>query len=140
MLFRSPAGYTLGAAAFGRFVPPLRRQRLMPPLAAACCLILVLIAVHPGLPVVLLILAASGACSCFQVAANSEFVLATPPGQRSQAFGLAIGGMSLGQGVAMIAAGAAALHFPPSAVIACSGAIGVVAVLAITAGSPPLQP
>ena len=37
----------------------------------------------------LLILAASGACSCFQVAANSEFVLATPPGQRSQAFGLA---------------------------------------------------
>jgi hypothetical protein len=36
----------------------------------------------------------------------------------------------------MIAAGAAALHFPPSAVIACSGAIGVLAVLAITAGSP----
>ena len=140
LLAAGPAGYTLGAAVFGRFVPPLRRSRLMPPLAVACCLILVLIAVQPGLPVVLLILAASGACSCFQVAANSEFVLATPPGQRSQAFGLAIGGMSLGQGVAMIAAGAAALHFPPSAVIACSGAIGVVAVLAITAGSPPLHP
>jgi MFS family permease len=136
LLAAGPAGYTLGAAVFGRFVPPLRRSRLMPPLAAACCLILVLIVVQPGLPVVLLILAASGACSCFQVAANSEFVLATPPGQRSQAFGLAIGGMSLGQGVAMIAAGAAALHFPPSAVIACSGAIGVVAVLAITAGRP----
>ena len=136
LLAAGPAGYTLGAAAFGRFVPPLRRPRLMAPLAAACCLILVLIAVQPGLPVALLILAASGACSCFQVAANSEFVLATPPGQRSQAFGLAIGGMSLGQGVAMIAAGAAALHFPPSAVIACSGAIGVLAVLAITAGSP----
>ena len=136
LLAAGPAGYTLGATLFGRFVPPLRRSRLMPPLAAACCLILVLVAVRPGLPVVLLILAASGACSCFQVAANSEFVLATPPGQRSQAFGLAIGGMSLGQGVAMIAAGAAALHFPPSAVIACSGAIGVVAVLAITAGSP----
>jgi MFS family permease len=140
LLAAGPAGYTLGAAVFGRFVPPLRRSRLMPPLAVACCLILVLIAVQPGLPVVLLILAASGACSCFQVAANSEFVLATPPGQRSQAFGLAIGGMSLGQGVAMIVAGAAALHFPPSAVIACSGAIGVVAVLAITAGSPPLHP
>ena len=140
LLAAGPAGYTLGAAAFGRFVPPLRRARLMAPLAAACCLILVLVAVRPGLPVVLLILAASGACSCFQVAANSEFVLATPPGQRSQAFGLAIGGMSLGQGVAMIVAGAAALHFPPSAVIACSGAIGVLAVLAITAGSPPLHP
>jgi MFS family permease len=136
LLAAGPAGYTLGAAAFGRFVPPLRRPQLMPPLAAACCLILVLIAVQPGLPMVLLILAASGTCSCFQVAANSEFVLATPQGQRSQAFGLATGGMSLGQGIAMIAAGAAALHFPPSAVIACSGALGVVAVLAITAGSP----
>src|SRR5580704_2314838 len=136
LLAAGPAGYTLGAAAFGRFVPPLRRARLMAPLAAACCLILVLIAVQPELPMALLILAASGACSCFQVAANSEFVLATPPGQRSQAFGLATGGMGLGQGVAMIAAGAAALHFPPSAVIACSGAIGVLAVLAITAGSP----
>jgi MFS family permease len=140
LLAAGPAGYTLGAAAFGRFVPPRQRPRLMAPLAAACCLILVLIAVQPGLPVALLILAASGTCSCFQVAANSEFVLATPPGQRSQAFGLAIGGMSLGQGVAMIAAGAAALHFPPSAVIACSGAIGVLAVLAITAGSPRSTP
>jgi MFS family permease len=136
LLAAGPAGYTLGAAAFGRFVPPLRRPQLMAPLAVACCLILVLIAAAPGLPAVLLILAASGACSCFQVAANSEFVLATPQGQRSQAFGLATGGMSLGQGAAMIAAGAAALHFPPSAVIAFSGALGVVAVLAITAGSP----
>ena len=36
LLAAGPAGYTLGAAVFGRFVPPLRRSRLMPPLAAAC--------------------------------------------------------------------------------------------------------
>jgi hypothetical protein len=54
------------------------------PLAAGCCLILILIAFRPGLPVALLVLAASGACSCFQVAANSAFVMAAPPGQRSQ--------------------------------------------------------
>jgi hypothetical protein len=112
----------------------------MAPLATACCLILILIALRPGLPVALLILAASGACSCFQVAANSQFVLAAPPGQRSQAFGLATGGMSLGQGLAMILAGAAALHLPPSVVIACSGALGVIAVLAITAGSSRAAP
>jgi MFS family permease len=135
LLAAGPAGYTLGAAAFGRFVPPAERQRLMAPLAAGCCLILALIALRPALPVALLVLAASGACSSFQVAANSGFVMAAPPAQRSQAFGLATGGMSLGQGVAMIAAGAAAQHFPPSAVIACSGALGALAVAAITAGS-----
>ncbi len=136
LLAAGPAGYTLGAAAFGRFVPPAERQRLMAPLAAGCCLILTLIALRPALPVALLVLAASGACSSFQVAANSGFVMAAPPAQRSQAFGLATGGMSLGQGAAMIAAGAAAQHFPPSAVIACSGALGAIAVVAITAGSP----
>jgi predicted MFS family arabinose efflux permease len=135
LLAAGPAGYTLGAAAFGRFVPPPRRPRLMVPLAAACCLILILIALRPALPAALLILAASGACSCFQVAANSQFVLAAPEGQRSQAFGLATGGMSLGQGLAMILAGAAAQQFLPSTVIACSGALGVIAVLMISTGS-----
>jgi MFS family permease len=135
LLAAGPAGYTLGAAAFGRFVRPARRQRLVAPLAAACCLILVLVAFRPGLPVALLVLAAAGACSSFQVAANSDFVMAAPPAQRSQAFGLAAGGMSLGQGIGMILAGAAAQHFPPSAVIACSGAIGALAAVAITAGS-----
>jgi len=135
LLAAGPAGYTLGAAAFGRFVPPASRQRLIAPLAAGCCLILILIAVRPGLPAALLILAVSGALTCFQVAANAAFVMAAPPARRSQAFGLATGGMSLGQGIAMIAAGAAAQHFPPSAVIACSGAIGAIAVVAIAAGS-----
>jgi MFS family permease len=135
LLAAGPAGYTLGAAAFGRFVPPDRRQRLTVPLAAACCLVLIAIALRPGLPVALLVLAASGVFTCFQVTANSDFVMAAPPQQRSQAFGLATGGMSLAQGMAVVLAGAAAQHFPPSAVIACSGVLGAIAVVAITAGS-----
>jgi predicted MFS family arabinose efflux permease len=103
----------------------------MAPLAVGCCALLILIALSPSLPVTLVILAVSGACACFQVAANSGFVAAAPPGQRSQAFGLATAGMSLGQGAAMILAGAAVQHFAPGTVIAAAGAIGAAAALAL---------
>jgi MFS family permease len=135
LLAAGPTGYTFGAAAFGRFAAPQLRGRLVAPLATSCCLILILIVIVPPFPITLLVLAASGACSCFQVAANSDFVVAAPPQQRSQAFGLATGGMSLGQGAAMVLAGAAAQHFAPAAVIAASGVIGVIAAVTITAGS-----
>lgn len=98
LLASQPFGYTLGALAFGRMVKPAFRRKLMPPLAILCCAILIPIALQPDLPAVLLILAASGACACFQVTANSTFVAAAPAAQRSQAFGLAAAGMSLGQG------------------------------------------
>jgi hypothetical protein len=39
--------------------------------------------------------------------------------------------MSLGQGMAMVAAGATAGHYAPSLVIAASGAVGAVVAIAI---------
>jgi MFS family permease len=136
LLLAFPAlGYTLGALAFGRLVGPQNRRRLMGPLATGCCALLILIALHPGLPVTLVILAASGACACFQVVANSGFVAAAPQRQRSQAFGLAAAGMSLGQGAAMIAAGAAVQFFAPATVIAAAGALGTVAAIALSAAA-----
>jgi MFS family permease len=125
------AGYTLGALAFGLLTGFRRRARLMAPLAVACCAVLALIALNPGLPATLVILAVSGACACFQVAANSGFVAAAPPGQRSQAFGLATAGMSLGQGAAMVLAGVAVRDFAPGTVIAAAGAIGAVAAVVL---------
>jgi predicted MFS family arabinose efflux permease len=130
------AGYTLGALGFGRLAGPGRRTALMGPLAVACCALLVLIALGPALPVTLVILAASGACACFQVAANSGFVAAAPPGQRSQAFGLATAGMSLGQGAAMVLAGAAVQYFAPDTVIAAAGAIGAAAAVVLSLTRP----
>jgi hypothetical protein len=53
-------------------------------------------------------------------------VQAAPAAQRSQAFGIAQAGMSLGQGAAMVLAGAVAERVAPSLVIAASGAIGFV--------------
>jgi hypothetical protein len=57
------------------------------PLALTCCALLIPIAARPPLPVTLLILAASGACASFQVAANATFVAAArllTLGRRSQ--------------------------------------------------------
>ncbi len=124
-------GETTGAIILSRFVAPLTRLRVMGPLAVAACAIPALFFLRPGLPVSLLILFASGLCASYQIAANAAFVTAAPQEQRSQAFGLAQGGLSLGQGILMILAGAAADHRPPAGVIAVCGAIGVVVALAI---------
>ena len=61
---------------------------------------------------------------------------ALPPEQRGQAFGLAQGGINLGQGVVMILAGAAAGRFAPAIVIAVIGALGVLAATAVTFSIP----
>ena len=131
-ILAAPAlGASVGAVAFSRFVAPAARVRWMSPLAVMACGVLVLFVFRPPLPVALALLVVSGLFDCYQLAANASFVAATPAGQRSQAFGIAQGGMSLGQGMAMVLAGAAAERFPPSFVIAVSGALGAVAAIAI---------
>jgi len=127
-------GPSVGAVAFTRLVRPPTRATLMRPLAIACCATLVLFALEPELPLALLILFVSGLFDCFQVAAVTAFVQAAPAAYRSQVFGVAQAAMSLGQGAAMIAAGAIAQHVSPSAAIAISGAVGAVAAAVISAG------
>lgn len=124
-------GASLGALLFSRLVSPPRRLRWMSPLAIGSCATLMLFVFHPPLPAALLVLMASGVCDCYQLAANAAFVGATPAAQRSQAFGIAQGGMSLGQGAAMILAGAAAQHIPASLVIAAGGALGAATAIGI---------
>jgi MFS family permease len=124
-------GETIGAITFSRFVAPPARLRFMGPLAVATSAVLVFFVFRPGLPVTLLILFGSGVCASYQLAANAAFVSAAPQEQRSQAFGLAQGGMSLGQGIVMILAGAAADHHSPARVISVCGAIGAVVALAV---------
>lgn len=124
-------GASLGAVAFSRLVPPRQRLRWMTPLATTGCAVLTLFIFQPPLPVALAILIVSGLFDCYQIAANAAFVSAVPQHQRSQAFGIAQGGMSLGQGAAMILAGAAAQHYAPGDVIAATGVLGVVAAISV---------
>jgi MFS family permease len=131
-----PFGTMIGAIAFSRLVPPARRQNWLGPLAVGACGVLVLFAFHPGLGGCLAILAVSGACASYQLAANSAFVAAVPAERRGQAFGLANGGMQAFQGLWIVLAGAVAVHppFSPALVIALSGGIGtaLAAALALT--------
>jgi MFS family permease len=130
-------GASLGAVVFSRLARPPARLRWMKPLAIASCAVLALFALRPGFPLALLILFASGLCDCYQVAASSAFVIAAPDSQRSQVFGLAQAGMSLGQGTAMILAGAGAQDHSPSTAIAISGALGAIAAIMITVNRAP---
>ena len=134
ILAATALGASIGAVAFSRMVRPPARLRWMRPLAIASCAVLILFALRPGLPLALGILFCSGVFDCFQVAASAVFITTAPPARRSQAVGLASAGMSLGQGTAMILAGAAAQDLAPSTVIAAAGALGAItaAVIAVT--------
>jgi hypothetical protein len=127
-------GESAGMLVFGRLVRPETRLRWMGPLAVAACAVLAAFALLPALGGIVAILAASGAFGAYQLAANAAFVKAVPPAQRARSFGLAQGGMSLGQGALMIVAGAAAQRFTPSSVIAVIGAAGAVCAVLIAVG------
>jgi MFS family permease len=131
-----PFGTALGAVLFGRMVPRAWRQRLMGPLAIAACGLLLLCSLQPKPITALLILAGSGACASYQLAANAAFVTAVPPERRGQAFGLANGGMQVTQGLWIVLAGAAASSnaISPATAIAISGGLGAVLAAALTIG------
>jgi transmembrane secretion effector len=127
-------GETGGAIAFSRMVGASTQLRLMGPLAIGTCAVLACFGLRPGLLGCVLVLGVSGACASYQLAANAAFVRATPRHVRSQAFGLAQGGMSLGQGLIMLLAGAAAGRYAPAWVIAACGSMGAILAIPIAIG------
>jgi hypothetical protein len=124
-------GAALGVMALTMLVGPEARQRMTAPLAFGACAILTAAALQPGLAGILVILLASGLCDSYQVGANAAFVAAVPDERRGQAFGLAIAGMQLGQGAAMILAGVVASQSNPWLAVTVAGAVGAAASLLI---------
>ena len=127
ILAAAALGSSAGGLALTRMAGPEARRHWTSPLAIGACAILITVALRPGLPALLAILLASGLCDSYQISANAAFVTAVPDQRRGQAFGLAVAGMNLGQGMAIVLAGAAAQRFAPTAVIATAGAAGAVA-------------
>jgi len=132
ILAASAFGYVLAAPVFMRLVAPPQRLRTMGPLAVATCAVLTLCLARPPLAVVLVILAVSGACGVYQIAANAAFMTRVPAAQRGQAFGLAMSGIVAGQGIAFVLAGAAAQVISPPVVVAIAGGLGAAAAMALT--------
>jgi len=88
----------------------------MGPLAALCCGSLALFLARPGLAWSLAIIAASGAFGCYQVAANTGLMRPLQRAQQARAFGVATASIWTSQGLAYLAAGAAADVLPPAVV------------------------
>jgi len=132
LLAAQPAGVVIGGLILSRLIRPARRLTLMAPLAALSCGPLLLCALRPPLSLVLGLLVVAGMGASYQLAANAAFVQAVPAGWRGQAFGLATSGLIAGQGLSVVIAGAIADLVPPSAVIAGAGALGLLAVAAVS--------
>jgi MFS family permease len=132
LMAADPAGSALGAGLFVRLVPPHVRSWLIGPLAFAAGIPLILCGWAPGLAVSILLLAATGLCSAFQVQASTTFMRIVPDHHRGQAFGLAQSGLIAVQGLGIAAFGLIGDHIGAPHSIALAGVIG--AVLAIWFG------
>jgi MFS family permease len=133
-----PFGTAIGAIVIGRLIPQALRRRLMGLLAIGSCLLLLLCWLHLNLIGALLVIAGSGACASYQLAANAAFVAAVPPQRRGQAFGLANGGMQVTQGLWIVLAGAAASSraITPAVAVAISGGLGAIIAAVLARGRP----
>ncbi len=129
------AAYAVGAAAGMLIVARLplpARLRLLSPLALCACVPLIVCFVDPHLVVVVALFVASGAGSAYHVIASTSFVLAVPDERRGQAFGLAVTALRVAQGLGVMLAGLAGEFAAPHQVVAIAGALGVLAVLAVS--------
>jgi MFS family permease len=112
----------------------------MLPLAAATFVPLVATALRPPVWLAAMLWCGSGVGLAYQLPANAVFVAALPAYARGRAFGLAQSGLQVLQGLSLAGAGALALRFSPAAVIALSGALGLLSVAALAARWPEPEP
>jgi MFS family permease len=124
ILAAGPVGMIVGVIVISRLVAPPTRLRLIRPLAFLACLPLMVCLLDPGLGFVLAALVCSGIAMSYNIPANQAFVQALAPGVRGRAFGLAVGGLSIGQGLSLLLAGVFAEWLSPSMVVGLAGLAG----------------
>jgi MFS family permease len=125
LMAAGPLGSILGAWLFVRFVPPERRPALIGPAAVAAGVPLLLTALRPGLPVIILLWAVSGLLStAYLLQAQASFVRATPEAIRGRAIGVASSGVIASQGVAVLGGGLLADALDPATAIVVGGGAG----------------
>jgi len=132
ILAAGPVGTAVGVVVISRMVAPTLRMRLIAPLAFLACLPLIICLADPGLGLLLALLVISGMAMSFNVPANQAFVLALAPGVRGRAFGLAAGGLAIGQGLSLLFAGVIADWVQPQVVVGLAGVTGAACMAVIT--------
>jgi MFS family permease len=131
LLAANPIGTAIGSVLIGRWVSPERRLRWLIPMAFLCGVPLIACLWHPDLVLVGVLWGLSGLFSAYNLTANAAFVRALPDARRGQAFGIVQAGMSVGQGVGFLIAGAAAEKIDVLTVVAFGGVVTCVAALAL---------
>lgn len=127
----APAGLAVGGVVLTRLCSPPTRLRLVVPLAMMSCAVLVTVWLPLPLWLLLGVFAVAGLTSAYTVPLNALFGAAVPNAYRGRAFGAAVaGGVGL-QGVAQVLAGVATDALRPAPVIAVSGLLGTLAVVAL---------
>ncbi|HET9143251.1 MFS transporter [Actinophytocola sp.] len=126
LLAADPMGFVIGAFVLSRYVGPQARVRVMGVLAVGASAMLVLFALQPSLPAVLVLLAIAGALGAYQITVSATFNTLVPNAIRGGAIGVASTGLRVAQGVGVALGGAVAtLIGSASATIAMAGALGV---------------
>ncbi|HEY0487672.1 MAG TPA: MFS transporter [Mycobacteriales bacterium] len=133
LLAALPFGMAFGGLVLTRAVAPVERIRLAIPLATLATVSLLPLLFDPPLPVVLALYVLSGIGLATAIPLNAMFVRAVAAPYRGRAFGVARSGLEVAQGLAVVAAGAAASRLPVPVVIAVFGGVAGTALVALLA-------
>lgn len=131
MLAAVPAGMLVGDVVVGRFCRESTRERLVFPLALLLGVPLVALVARLPLPVVGLLLFATGLGFGYQLGIQRPFLDAVPQSLRGQAFGLNATGLMGGQGLVPSLIGAVAVATGAGGAIALAGAASILVVLSL---------
>jgi MFS family permease len=118
------AGAIAGPLIYTRLIAETRRMQAAAVVATAGCTVLAAFVFSPAAAVAIIIFVLSGLSTGYIPAASDALMEAIPDEHRGKASGVIGAGMSLGQGVGVLAAGAIAQRVSPSLVIAVAGAAG----------------
>lgn len=121
-----PVGTIAGELYAGARLRPATRERIVLPLVCLTLLPYLGYALHPGLPLSLLLLALAGAGSAYTLGLDQWLVRAVPEELRGRAMTLLTAGLMTVQGVGMALAGVAAEVVGVTAAVTGAGLVGTV--------------
>ncbi|MEU9995333.1 MFS transporter [Streptomyces sp. NPDC050848] len=125
-----PVGTIAGELFAGSRLSAATRSRIVYPLVLVGVLPYLLYVLEPGAALAGLALLLAGATGAYTLGLDAWFVAAVPEEQRGRAMTLMTAGMMTAQGVGMAGAGLAAEFLPVHLVVAGTGVVGTLCVLA----------
>jgi MFS family permease len=125
-----PAGIVIGLWLLPLLIPDQRTRHVVV-LSTISCAPLTLFFAVPGMLIASLLIVVSGIALYYWIPLAAEFTQTVPDDMRGQGVGLLTTTMRVTQGIAILIFGIAAQYALSSAVIAISGAIGTVMVIAL---------